>query len=124
MKRLLRQEYPDIRVSGEISNVRRYGSGHWYFTLKDAKSQISCVCYRRDAQFLRTVPSDGLAVVARGGVSVYEARGTYQLVVRSLDEEGRGALEREFERLKAKLKGEGLFDEGRKRALPGIPRPR
>ena len=122
LKRLLQREYPSIRVSGEISNARRYPSGHWYFTLKDDKARISCVCFRRDAAYLRAEPADGLAVVAHGRLGVYEARGQYQLVVDAMEGEGQGALQRRFERLKAKLEREGLFDEERKRALPRMPR--
>ena len=121
LKGLLDDEYPDVRISGEISNARRYSSGHWYFTLKDKRAQISCVCFRRDAFYLRTKPEDGLAVVARGRVSVYEQQGKYQLYVESLEAQGVGALQLRFERLKRKLEAEGLFATDRKRALPAVP---
>lgn len=121
MKGLLQNRYPDIRISGEISNARRYPSGHWYFTLKDKEAQISCVCFRRDARYLRTKPKDGLAVVARGRVDVYARQGKYQLYVEALEARGLGALHLEFERLKAKLQKEGLFEQERKRALPALP---
>ena len=122
LKELLNEEYPDVKVSGEISNARRYPSGHWYFTLKDRKAQISCVCFRRDALYLKSKPEDGLAVVARGRVSVYERQGKYQLYVEALEPRGVGALQLKFERLKAKLQEQGLFDQERKRALPVLPR--
>ncbi len=122
LKELLAEEYPDVKVSGEISNARRYPSGHWYFTLKDRNAQISCVCFRRDALYLRTKPEDGLAVIARGRVSVYERQGKYQLYVEALEPQGVGTLQLKFERLKAKLQEQGLFDEQRKRALPVLPR--
>ena len=121
LKEMLDEEYPDVRISGEISNARRYSSGHWYFTLKDKRAQISCVCFRRDALYLRTNPEDGLAVVARGRVSVYEQQGKYQLYVESLEPQGVGKFQLEFERLKQKLEQEGLFARDRKRALPPVP---
>ena len=121
LKGLLQDQYPDVRVSGEISNARRYPSGHWYFTLKDSEAQISCVCFRRDARYLRTKPENGLAVVARGRVDVYGRQGKYQLYIEALELQGRGALHLEFERLKAKLQKEGLFEQERKRPLPALP---
>ncbi len=119
---LLEEGYPDIRVSGEVSNANRQRSGHWYFTLKDRDAQLACVCFRREAYFLKTKPRDGLAVVARGRITVYEKRGNYQLIVQSLEEQGEGALQVAFERLKARLAAEGLFDESRKQDLPAMPR--
>lgn len=121
LKGLLDDEYPDVRISGEISNARRYSSGHWYFTLKDRRAQISCVCFRREALYLQTKPEDGLAVVARGRVSVYEQQGKYQLYVESLEPQGVGALQLKFERLKKQLEAEGLFATDRKRTLPAVP---
>ena len=121
LKGLLQDQYPDVKIIGEISNARRYPSGHWYFTLKDSEAQISCVCFRRDARYLRTKPKDGLAVVARGRVDIYGRQGKYQLYVEALEPQGLGALHLEFERLKAKLQKEGLFDQERKRPLPAVP---
>ena len=122
IKGTLDKEYSDVRVSGEISGAKHSPKGHWYFTLKDKRAEIACVCFRGRAQYLRTKPADGLAVVARGNVSVYERQGKYQLYVASLEPQGVGVLQREFERLKAKLGAEGLFDPERKRELPFMPR--
>lgn len=122
VRELMDEHFPDVRVAGEISNARRYPSGHWYFTLKDERAQLSCVCFRQNARYLKTEPEDGLAVVARGRISVYERRGEYQLIVESLEPQGLGALQLAFERLKHKLAAEGLFDAARKRPLPRMPR--
>lgn len=121
LKDLLQDEFPDIKISGEISGARRYPSGHWYFTLKDSKAQISCVCFRREARYLRTEPQHGMEVVARGRVSVFAKQGKYQFYVKALEPRGLGKLQAEYERLKKKLEAEGLFDEGRKRKLPPLP---
>ncbi len=116
-------ELADCTVRGEISNWRRYGgSGHCYFTLKDAEAELRCVMFRREAETLRFEPSDGMAVQADGRVDVYEKRGEVQLYVRAMRHDGLGALYEAFERLKAKLAAEGLFDEARKRPLPRYPR--
>lgn len=111
-----------VAVSGEISNFKHYQSGHMYFTLKDDRSRLRCVMFRRDNMRLRFRPEDGQAVVAHGDVSVYEASGDYQLYVRELVPAGHGELALAFEQLKAKLAAEGLFDEERKRPLPALPR--
>ena len=121
IKRSLEQEFPDVKVAGEVSNAKLAPSGHWYFTLKDERAEISCVCFRQDALYLRTKPRHGLAVIARGRVSVFPKRGQYQLKVDALTPQGAGALQQEFERLKARLAAEGLFDEDRKRPLPAMP---
>ena len=121
LKRLIEGKFPSVRVSGEISNARKYRSGHWYFTLKDKKAQISCVCFRGRARYLAAKPADGLAVIAGGQVSVYAQQGKYQLYVESLEPQGAGALQLEFERLKGRLKSEGLFDADRKRKIPRMP---
>ena len=122
LKSLLAGNFPDVSVQGEVSNALHARSGHWYFTLKDEKAEISCVCFRQDAAYLRAKPQDGLAVVARGRISVYERQGKYQLYVNALELLGTGALQEQFERLKARLSAEGLFDEERKRSLPPLPR--
>lgn len=109
-------------VVGEISNFRHYPSGHMYFTLKDRDSRLKCVMFRRENARLNFQPADGLAVVARGDVSVYVASGEYQLYVRELLPAGDGALAAAFEQLKQRLATEGLFAEERKRALPALPR--
>lgn len=115
------EELADVRVAGEISNLSRPASGHVYFTLKDAGAQIRCVMWRSAVLRLRRLPVNGDAVVARGHVSVYERDGQYQLYVDSLVASGLGDLYQEFERLKAKLEAEGLFDAARKRPLPAFP---
>ena len=119
---LLEDAFPLIWVEGELSNFSRPSSGHFYFSLKDAQSQIRCAMFKPKSTYLRFKPSDGLRVIARVRVSLYEARGEFQLIVEHLEEAGEGALLREFERLKAKLSAEGLFDASHKRALPSLPR--
>lgn len=109
-------------VEGEVSNFRHYPSGHMYFTLKDSDSRLRCVMFRRENARLTFQPEDGMAVVARGEVSVYMASGQYQLYVRQLLPAGHGALAAAFERLKQRLAAEGLFAEERKRPLPALPR--
>ncbi|MFZ1054386.1 MAG: exodeoxyribonuclease VII large subunit [Opitutaceae bacterium] len=109
-------------VRGEVSNLRIQPSGHVYFSLKDAGAQLSAVMFRMQAARQTVKIRDGLQVVAYGSVSVYEPRGQYQLVVRTLVDDGVGALQREYEALKRRLAEEGLFDAGRKKALPQMPR--
>ncbi|MBI4459124.1 MAG: exodeoxyribonuclease VII large subunit [Acidobacteria bacterium] len=118
----LEGEFADVWVEGEISNFRAAPSGHLYFTLKDESAQLKCVCFRLQARYLRFRPEDGLQVTARGRISVYEARGEYQLNVEHLEPQGLGALQVAFEQLKKKLAGEGLFDAARKKTLPKLPR--
>jgi exodeoxyribonuclease VII large subunit len=108
-------------VRGEVSNLRLQPSGHVYFSLKDAGSQLAAVMFRMQAARQTVKLRDGLQVVAFGDVGVYEARGQYQLVVRTLVDDGVGALQREFEALKRRLADEGLFDEARKKAIPQMP---
>ena len=115
-------ELRDVWVAGEISGAKTPGSGHCYFTLKDRESQIQCVCYKSALRYLKFKPQDGIAVLARGRVDVYEARGQYQLLVETLEPQGHGALQFAFEQLKKKLAAEGLFDQARKRPLPKHPR--
>lgn len=112
----------DVWLSGEISNFKRYPSGHLYFSLKDADAVISCVMWRSAAGRLTWRPEQGVAVLAQGRISVYPARGTYQLYVEQLRPEGLGDLHARFEHLRDKLKAEGLFDAERKRPLPLFPR--
>ncbi len=119
---LLEGEFFDVWIAGEISNTRNPPSGHFYFTLKDKDAQIRCVCFRQNALYLKMKPADGLAVLARGHIGVYEARGEYQLYVEHLEPQGVGALQLAFEQLKRKLAVEGLFDDDRKRLLPFFPR--
>ena len=122
VRELVEQEYGDVWVEGEISNYRPAPSGHVYFTLKDAEAQLPVVLFRRQAMLLRFRPEDGLRVLARGRVSVYEQRGQMQLVAETMEPVGAGSLQLAFEQLKARLKAEGLFDAERKRPLPAFPR--
>jgi len=119
---LLEDAFALVLVEGELGNLSRPASGHLYFTLKDARAQVRCALFRPKSQWLRFQPREGLRVLARGRLTLYEARGDYQLILDSLEEAGEGALRRAFEELKAKLQAEGLFDEGRKRPLPAWPR--
>ncbi len=116
------REYGDVWVEGEISNFRPAPSGHMYFTLKDADAQLPVVLFRRQALLLRFRPEDGLHVLVRGRVSVYEQRGQMQLVAETMEPVGAGSLQLAFEQLKEKLKAEGLFDAARKRPLPAFPK--
>lgn len=111
----------DIYVKGEISNLSQPTSGHLYFTLKDEFSELRCVMFREKNRKLKFVPEDGMSVIVRGHISVYEKQGKYQLYVEEIQEEGIGALYRAFEQLKKKLKEEGLFDIGYKKPIPGFP---
>ncbi|MBZ5583172.1 MAG: exodeoxyribonuclease VII large subunit [Acidobacteriia bacterium] len=118
----LDQRFQDIWVAGEISGLKLAASGHYYFTLKDHDAQVRCVAFRSSHRFWRFKPRDGLAVLARGRIDVYEARGEYQLLVETLEPQGLGALQLAFEQLKKKLAAEGLFAPERKRPLPLFPR--
>jgi exodeoxyribonuclease VII large subunit len=122
VRELVELEYGDVWVEGEISNFRPAPSGHLYFTLKDADAQLPIVLFRRQAMLLRFRPEDGLHVLVRGRVSVYEQRGQMQLVAETMEPVGAGSLQLAFEQLKARLKAEGLFDAARKRPLPAFPR--
>jgi exodeoxyribonuclease VII large subunit len=121
VRRLLEQHVGQIWVDGEITNLRTQSSGHIYFTLKDAGAQLACVLFRGEARANRALLQDGQKVVLQGDLTVYEARGQYQLVVRAIELQGVGALQLAFERLKQKLQAEGLFDTARKRPLPRYP---
>ena len=122
VRELVEQEYGDVWVEGEISNFRPAPSGHVYFTLKDADAQLPIVLFRRQAMLLRFRPEDGLHVLVRGRVSIYEQRGQMQLVAETMEPVGAGSLQLAFEQLKQRLKAEGLFDTARKRPLPAFPR--
>lgn len=119
---LLENEFPRVWVEGEISNFKHHTSGHFYFTLKDAQSQLRAAMFRGANRLVRFSPEDGLKVLAGGRLSLYPARGDFQLVVEELEPAGLGALQLAFEQLKKKLAGEGLFDPRRKKPLPGFPR--
>jgi exodeoxyribonuclease VII large subunit len=122
IRELLETALPDVWVEGEVSNCHAAQSGHCYFTLKDAKAQIRCVCFRDQMRVLKFKPEDGLHVTVRGSLSVYDARGEYQIYVTNIDPVGLGALQLAFEQLKKKLHAEGLFDQARKKPLPVLPR--
>ncbi|MCX5895984.1 MAG: exodeoxyribonuclease VII large subunit [Proteobacteria bacterium] len=113
--------FPNIWVEGEISNLRTPSSGHHYFTLKDSQSQIRAVMFRSQQRTLEFTAEDGLRVICRGRVNVYEPRGEYQLLVETMEPKGKGALQLAFEQLKKKLQEEGLFDADKKRPLPFLP---
>ena len=115
-------DYTDLWVEGEISNCRPAPSGHIYFTLKDGEAQLPVVLFRRQASLLRFRPADGLAVLVRGRVSIYESRGQLQLIAETMEPRGAGTLQLAFEQLKARLLAEGLFDAARKRPLPSFPK--
>ncbi len=119
---LLESGLPVLWLEGELSNFAAPASGHWYFSLKDAQAQVRCAMWRQRNSLLRFRPKDGLRVLARARVGLYEPRGEYQLIVEHLEEAGEGALKREFEKLKARLAAEGLFAADRKRPLPAVPR--
>jgi len=116
------REYTDVWVMGEISNFRPADSGHLYFTLKEGGAQIRVVMFRSQARLLRFRPDNGLQIVARGRVTVYEDRGELQILAEFLEPKGAGALQIAFEQLKAKLAAEGLFEQSRKKPLPSLPR--
>lgn len=122
VKELLEGGIAPCWIRGEVSNLRAQASGHVYFSLKDAGAQLSCVLFRGDAARQSVVLRDGLAVLVYGEVSVYEARGQYQLIVRAVIDHGAGRLQLELEKLKQRLAAEGLFDVARKQAIPLLPR--
>jgi exodeoxyribonuclease VII large subunit len=121
VQRLFERDFRSIWVAGEISGCRAASSGHYYFSLKDSESQLKCALFKGAARLARFSPQDGLAVIARGSLEVYEARGEYQLIVELLQPQGAGALQLAFEQLKRKLAAEGLFEKSRKRVLPTLP---
>ncbi|MFZ3334141.1 MAG: exodeoxyribonuclease VII large subunit, partial [Candidatus Acidiferrales bacterium] len=122
IRELLESALPDVWVEGEVSNCHAAQSGHCYFTLKDPKAQIRCVCFRDQMRTLKFKPEDGLHITLRGALSVYDARGEYQIYVTNIEPVGLGALQLAFEQLKEKLHAEGLFDQARKKPLPVLPR--
>lgn len=114
--------FASLAVEGEISNCRQWSSGHLYFTLKDDRAQLRAVMFRTSVRSLRFTPEDGMRVIARGRLGVYDSKGEYQIVCDALEPHGLGARQAAFEALKRKLQAEGLFDTQRKRALPTLPR--
>lgn len=121
-KQLLETHLPLVWVEGEISNLTRHSSGHWYFTLKDEKAQVSCAMFRTRNALVQFKPQHGQAVLLRARVSLYEPRGGYQLIAEHMEPAGFGALQRAFEELKSRLDNEGLFQADYKRPLPAMPR--
>ncbi|TBR39082.1 MULTISPECIES: exodeoxyribonuclease VII large subunit [Dyella] len=119
---LLEDALPMVWIEGELSNVARPASGHIYFTLKDAGAQVRCAMFRPKSGWLKFRPADGMHVLVRARVGLYEPRGEFQLVAEHMEPAGEGALQREFEQLKARLGAEGLFDDERKRPLPTFAR--
>jgi len=122
IREALEDRFTTVWVEGEISNYRVYGSGHAYFTLKDADAQLRVVLFRNRARRIKFEPGDGLHVMAFGSIEVYPQRGEYQMVIELLEPKGLGALQLAFDQLKARLQAEGLFDQARKRELPRFPR--
>lgn len=122
IKQVLEGQIGQVWVQGEISNFKAHTSGHFYFSLKDSKAQISAVMFRGSNSRLRFKPHDGLEVIVRGRVTVYEPRGNYQIMCEAMEPVGAGALQKAFEQLREKLKAEGLFAPERKRSLPELPR--
>jgi exodeoxyribonuclease VII large subunit len=122
IRNLFSRDFRNIWVTGEISGCKTASSGHFYFSLKDSAGQLRCVLFKGTARWLKFRPQDGLSVLARGSLDVYEQRGEYQLIVDQLEPRGAGALQLAFEQLKRKLEAEGLFALERKRALPKLPR--
>ncbi len=118
----IEKQFYEVWVEGELSNCKVWNTGHMYFTLKDGASQVSGFMFRSTVRYLKFKPTDGLRVVARGKISIYEAKGQYQLVCEHLEPHGLGALQLAFDQLKRRLQEEGLFDAARKRALPALPR--
>ena len=118
---LLAKNFTDVIVQGEISNCRVAGSGHIYCTLKDERAQVRCVFFKTQQRGMKFHPEDGLQVMVRGSISVYEARGEYQIYVESMEPVGRGALQLAFEQLKKRLEAEGLFEAAKKKPLPLLP---
>jgi exodeoxyribonuclease VII large subunit len=122
IKTVLDEEFADVWVAGEISGLKLAASGHYYFTLKERDAQVRCAAFRSSHRFWKFKPQDGIAVLARGRIDVFEARGEYQLIVELLEPQGLGALQLAFEQLKKKLAAEGLFEPDRKRPLPRFPK--
>jgi exodeoxyribonuclease VII large subunit len=121
VRQLVEENLGHVWVEGEISNLARPSSGHIYFSLKDPKAQVRCAMFRQANRRIGFTPADGMQVLVRAQVSIYEPRGDYQLIVEHMEEAGEGALRRRFEALKLTLAEEGLFDEERKQELPKLP---
>lgn len=122
IKGTLEGKYRSVWIKGEISNFKPHSSGHCYFSLKDAKAMISATLFRNSAMGLKFKPKDGMEVIVRGRISVYEPRGSYQVICEQMEPVGAGALQLAFENLKKKLQAEGLFEASRKRPIPALPK--
>lgn len=122
IRRQLENEFSTVWLRGEISNFKAHPSGHFYFSLKDKDAQISAVMFRGYNSQLRFKPEDGMEVIVRGKITVYEPRGNYQIMCESMEPVGAGALQKAFEQLKRKLQAEGLFEQARKRPIPSVPK--
>ncbi|MCB1692078.1 MAG: exodeoxyribonuclease VII large subunit, partial [Pseudomonadales bacterium] len=120
-RRLLEGEFPMVFVEGEISNFTRPSSGHWYLTLKDDNAQLRCAMFVNRNRLVRFTPKNGMQVVVRGRISLYEGRGEFQMIAEHMEEAGDGALRRAFDKLKAKLEAEGLFDPDARLPIPAMP---
>jgi len=118
----LLEGFPLLWIEGELSNFKSYGSGHWYFSLKDQASQVSCAMFRGKNMLTKIKPRDGMLVQVRAKVTLYEPRGNYQIIVEHMEEAGEGALRRAFDELKQKLSTEGLFDSQHKKIIPEHPK--
>jgi exodeoxyribonuclease VII large subunit len=121
-KEVLEGAFPPVWIKGEVSNFTAHRNGHWYFSLRDATAQLSCVVWSRDVKRIPAPPDEGMQVMAHGQLSVYAARGQMQFMVRSMEAEGEGLWRKAFEKTKAALEKDGLLDPARKRALPRFPR--
>ena len=119
---LIEERFRRVWIEGEISDFRPYASGHWYFTLQDDRAQLRCVMFSSANRFVRFRPGNGLSVLLRGRLSIYEGRGSFQAIGDHIEPAGEGALRAALEKLKARLTAEGLFDEARKQPLPSYPR--
>jgi len=118
---ILEDSFPNVWVEGEISNYILHSSGHMYFTIRDADATLKCAMFKRSNEKLKFHPANGMKVICLGSISVYAARGDYQLIVKEVEPKGVGALQLQFEQLKQKLRKEGLFDEARKVKIPFLP---
>ncbi len=121
-RNLLENHFESVWVAGELSNVKKSPAGHWYFALKDTAAAVDCALFQSRARFLDFRPEDGQQVEVRARVTLYEPRGSYQLAVEEMRKAGRGALHEAFEKLKARLEAERLFEPGRKKPIPPFPR--
>lgn len=121
-KEVIEGAFPPLWIRGEVSGFKRYGSGHWYFTLKDATAAVSCVVWSRDTVRIPAPPDEGMQVMAQGQLSVYPARGQMQFMVRALEAEGEGLWRKAFEATKKRLEQDGLLEPSRKRPIPRFPR--